>query len=131
MAITLLADGVTVNLNPDLVWSDEWDYTPVQESVDPSVTGALIIQTGVLQKGRPFTLQPEGDDSGWMKLSDVQQLRAWAAVPGKQFVLTIRGLSYTVKFRHTDKGFEARPVKHMRDLDPDDYYLCTIRLMEI
>ena len=84
-----------------------------------------------MQKGRPITLEPEDDSSAWMRSAVVQQLRNWAAVPGQQLILTLRGVVHTVIFRHQDGGFEAKPVLHYRDRVPDDWYLCVIRLMEI
>ena len=84
-----------------------------------------------MHKGRPITLEPEDDSSTWMRSSVLQQLRNWAAVPGQQLTLTLRGTSHTVIFRHQDGGFEAKPVIHYRDRVPGDWYLCVIRLMEI
>ena len=132
MSITLSDGTTTLNLNPDLFWADE-DYSPVEQTADPTLTGALVIQAGALTAGRPITLQPEDEKSAWMPFSVVEQLRNWAAVPLKQMTLTIRGVSRTVIFRHQDgaKGLSAAPVAHRRDVDADDQYLCTIRFMEI
>ena len=68
-----------------------------------------------------------------MTRSVVAALRNWAAVPGKTMTLTLRGEAREVIFRHQDGGFEARPVIQYRDGHelPADFYLCTIRLMEI
>lgn len=126
-----LSDGITtLTLNPDLFWSDE-DYSPVQQEMEPTITGAIVVQVGVLQAGRPITLEPEDDSSAWMPRSVVEQLRNWAAVPGEELTLTLRGASRTVVFRHQDKGLEFRPVAHRRDVETTDQYLCTLRLMEI
>lgn len=127
-----LSDGTeTIELHPDLFWSDEDNWHPVAQAVQRTITGALDIQVAALTKGRPITLEPEDDSSAWMASSVVQQLRNLAAVPGQQMVLTLRGVSRTVIFRHQDGGFEAKPVVHYRDRVPGDWYLCVIRLMEI
>lgn len=133
MSITL-ADGTsTLVLNPDLDWSDEHMWNPVQQTAERTITGALVIQSAAMVAGRPITLQPESDESAWMTLADVAALRNWAAVPGKTMTLTLRGVARSVIFRHQDGALEARPVIQYRDGDflPTDYYLCTIRLMEI
>ena len=130
MSITLADTTTTLTLNPDLFWSDE-DYSPVQQEMEPTITGAIVVQVGKLLAGAPITLQPEDDSSGWMSRAVVEQLRNWAAVPDKELTLTLRGVSRTVVFRHQDKGVEFTPVAHRRDVDTADRYLCTIRLMEI
>ncbi|WP_338496203.1 hypothetical protein [Delftia tsuruhatensis] len=127
-----LSDGINIlNLNPDLRWSDEDNWHPVQQSVQRTITGALDIQAAAMDKGRPITLEPEDDSSAWMSSDVVVQLRNWAAVPGQQLILTLRNETRDVIFRHQDGGLEARPVVHYRDRTPTDWYLCVVRLMEI
>ena len=133
MSLTLTDSGTTLTLNPDLYWSDENNWSPVRQVVDPSITGVPIVQVAAMVNGRPITLEPEDDEAAWMTRADVTALRNWAAVPGKTMTLTLRGVARTVIFRHQDGGFEARPVIQFRDGHelPADFYLCTIRLMEI
>lgn len=131
MSITLTDGTTTLDLNPDLRWTDEDNWHPVQQAVQRTLTGALDIQSAAMIKGRPITLEPENDDSAWTTSSDVVQLRNWAAVPGQVLTLTLRGVSQTVIFRHQDGGLEARPVVHYRDRHTSDFYLVTVRLMEI
>lgn len=127
-----LSDGTTdLTLHPDLFWSDEDNWHPVAQAVARTLTGALDIQVAAMNKGRPITLEPEDDSTAWMVSSVVAQLRNWAAVPGQQLILTLRGVTRTVLFRHQDGGLEAKPVVHYRDRVAEDWYLCVIRLMEI
>lgn len=132
---TELSDGTTtIALNPDLLWSDEFNWQPVEQTATRTVTGALIVQTSERIGGRPITLEPEDDDSGWMTRTVIEQLRNWAALPGKQLTLTLRNETRAVAFRHQDgPGLEARPVVHYRDSDigGEDFYLATLRFMEI
>ena len=129
--ITLSDGTTTLELHPDLRWSDEDNWHPVAQSVERTLTGALDIQVAALQAGRPVTLEPEDDGSAWMPSSSVAQLRNWAAVPGQQLILTLRNVSRTVLFRHQDGGLETRPVVHYRDRVAEDWFLVTVRLMEI
>lgn len=133
MSLTLADSGTTLTLNPDLYWSDEHNWSPVQQGVNPSITGVPIVQAAAMVTGRPITLEPIDDEAAWTTLAIVTALRNWAAVPGKTMTLTLRGVARTVIFRHQDGGFEARPVIQFRDGHelPADFYLCTIRLMEI
>lgn len=129
--ITLADANTIITLDPDLKWSDEDNWHPVQQSVQRTLSGSLSVQAAQMIKGRPITLEPENDSSAWMRSSVVAQLRNLAAVPGKTMTLTLRGQTRTVMFRHQDGGFEARPVVHYRDRVDTDFYLCVIRLMEI
>ena len=133
MSLTLADGTTTLTLNPDLYWSDENTWHPVQQAVERTITGAQVIQVAGMTKGRPITLEPIDDESAWMTLAQVTALRNWAAVPGKTMTLTLRGLERDVIFRHQDGGFEARPVIQYRDGHEltTDFYRCTIRLMEI
>ena len=133
MSLTLANSGTTLTLNPDLYWSDENSWHPVQQTVERTITGTQVIQVAGMTKGRSITLEPIDDEVAWMTLSVVTTLRNWAAVPGKTMTLTLRGVARTVIFRHQDGGFEARPVLQYRDGHElsADFYLCTIRLMEI
>lgn len=131
MSITL-SDGVTtLSLNPDLYWEDEFSWNPVEQAQQRTITGALIVSVTARQKGRPFTLRPEDEKSGAMRRSEVQQLKAWADVPGQELTLNLRGVAYNVMFRHQDGGLTAEPWIHYSDADPDDFYFCIVRLLEI
>lgn len=131
MSLTLTAGGVTVDLDPDLYWSDEFAWQAVQQSAGYSITGALIVQQGTKAAGRPITLQPEDENSAWMPRSAVEQLQAWANTPLLTLTLAgLRGTSRSVMFRQQDGAVEARPVQHLSDVDSADQYRVTLRLME-
>lgn len=124
--ITLTAGGTTVTLNPDLYWSDEFNWQTVERSVSRSITGARIVQVGAKVGGRPITLQPEDDGSGWTRRDALEQLQAWANTPALALTLSLRGVTRAVEF----ESLEARPVIHFNDTEPGDYYLVTLRLTE-
>lgn len=132
MSITLADGTTTVALHPDLYWEDEATWQPVEQTVERTITGAMIVSVAQRISGRNITLRPEDDSSAWMPRATVDALRNWAAVPGQQLTLTLRGAARTVMFRHHDGGaLDARPILHFNDVDAADWYLCTIRLMEI
>jgi len=128
-----LSDGVTtIELHPDLMWSDEFNWHPVEQHAERTITGGLVVMPAERIGGRPITLEPEDDSSAWFTRETIERLRNWAAEPGKQMVLTLRSTSRDVVFRHHDgAGFEARPVVHYSDMDTTDFYLATLRFMEI
>jgi hypothetical protein len=132
MSITISDGATTLALNSDLLWADELSWHPVEQSVERSLTGALIVDVNTKVGGRPITLQPEDESSGWMQRSTVETLRNWAAVAGKTLTLTLRGTARTVMFRHHEgAALDAAPIQHFSDVDADDWYRCTLRFMEV
>ena len=133
MSLTLSDGTTTVTLDPDLLWSDEFSWKRVEQSVVPSVTGALIVQSARFAAGRPITLQPEDNSAAWMPRSALEQLYAWSEQSNLVLVLDgLRGLSRSVVFRSQNGApIEAGPVLHRDDVEPDDAYLVTLKLMEI
>lgn len=132
MSITLAYQATTLTLDPDLKWADEHQWHPVEQTSQRTITGALIISTAARIGGRPITLQPDDDSSAWMPRSMIDTLRSWAAVPGRQMTLTLRGTPHTVIFRHHDGiAVEASPIVFYSDEDGSDWYKATLRFMEI
>ena len=134
-AITLTAGGTTLVLDPDLHWSDEFDWAAVEQSIQRSLTGALIIHAAAKIKGRPITLAPPDDGAGWMPRASLVQLQALEADPSLTLTLSLRDATYTVAFRRADGApIEAQPVEFVADPLPGDFgdwYLTTIRLIEV
>ena len=64
MAITLQNAGTTLALPPDLIWTDELLWSPVRQSTERSITGALIVDRAVRVGGRAITLQGDGTAPG-------------------------------------------------------------------
>lgn len=133
MSITLSDGVVTLDLDPDLFWSDEFGWSSVSQTRTRGITGSLIVQSAALAGGRPITLEAPDDDSAWMARSTLDQLSSWAGVPELQLVLTLRGESREVQFRHDDEtpAVSARPVLHFNDVVASDWYLVTVRFMEV
>lgn len=72
MAITL---GV-ITLPQGLRWSDEFDWTPLAQSTEYSLTGALIVERATKQAGRPITLVG-GKDFAWITRSALITLKTF------------------------------------------------------
>ena len=132
MSITLSDGATTLALHPDLYWSDEHNWFPVEQTAQRTITGAIIVSVATRLAGRPVTLQPEDDRSAWTPRADLDQLRHWAAGAGRVLQLTLRGSTRAVMFRHQDNNaVDATPVRHLNDTQPGDWFLVTVRLMEI
>ena len=133
-----LANGADVcTLDPDLFWSDEFDWSPVNQSIARSITGSLLIDHTVRVGGRPITLQPADDSSGWLKMtrSVVDKLKAWEADPALTLTLALRGVTRQVIFlRDGAKPIETKPVIYVADPLPGgfgDHFFVTLRFLEV
>lgn len=128
--MTLTYLSTTLTLPSDLIWRDEYDWHPVVQSVEYSTTGAMIVDAMTKQAGRPITLMA-GENFAWMQRSTVAQLKTWAAIAGAEFVLSLNGTSFNVIFDHTQTAFEASPVVEFSAPLDSDYYVLTLRFLEI
>jgi len=135
MAITLGA----IALPDGLRWSDEHAWSPVAQSVEYSLTGALIVEEATKQAGRPITLVG-GIRFAWMAKAALEFLMAaMDAAPESGLTLTLHdSRAFTVLPRYgADGAVSAHPVPRVLDsgfADPGDedwYYVDEIRLMEV
>jgi len=134
MSITLTYGATVLPLSDDLYWSDENAWVPVEQTTQRTVTGALIVSVAARVGGRPITLVPDDGSgllSGYTKRATLDTLREWASVPGREMVLSLRGVNRDVIFRHQDNAIDATPLVHYGDTDADDNYSATLRFMEL
>lgn len=130
MSTTLTVGPVTVTVHPDLQWADEFSWHPVEQAVERTLTGALVVDTRPRVSGRPITLRPGDDKAAWMARETIEALQAWAATPGQVMTLSLRGVTYSVIWRHHDApALDAIPVIGYSDVDSADYYRATLKLM--
>lgn len=123
--------GDILTLHPQFYWADEYDWTPLAQS-EPvyTLTGAMDIQQGVKQAGRPITLK---GDQALISRGDVMALQLWATVPELQLVLTHpKGQSYNVIFSRPFVS-DITEIKAFRPIDTEesDKLQCTIHLLMI
>lgn len=130
----ILTDGSTPIALPDgLAWIDEMSWSPIVQSADHSITGALLVQAGTRQAGRPITLQAS-EKEGWKGCTRaiVEQIKAWGSIAGKQLSLTRNGITYAVIFRHHEPdAIQARPLGDLVTISPTHPHILTLKLMVI
>lgn len=107
-----------------LRWSDEFDWSPVVDSVSVGLTGSLLVQTGIRRAGRPMTL--EGGRSGsrsyaWLTRSEVMTLSSLLEQISEQTITLHDGRSFTVIPNHGSEGpLSVSPVPIIDDVGPAD-----------
>ena len=131
-----------VELPDDIQWPDEYTAWKVGQIIRPTLTGALVVQEAAMQAGRPITLQ--GFDDGGSRyvapvtLATLNALRALEEAAGAAsmaLVLPAAGdstRSFTVRWRRTDgPAIEARPIKYQIPAEAGDWFLATLRLIQV
>lgn len=127
MAITL--DAIT--LPDDLIWHDEYLWSPVRQDVKISLSGKLIIQEAAQVKGRVITLSGD-DQSAWATRSTIDQLKSKLDTPNLVMTLTHNGTPYNVIFyRSGGNAIDARQVYDVANPDADHIYRLTIKFLEV
>lgn len=134
MAITLTYAATTIDLGDRLVWVDEHAWQPVAMALDTGTLGDLHVHVRARSSGRPITLEGQ-DSNAWLTRTTVLALQAWAALPGAQLTLHLRGEGRTVMFDHTRApAFDAVPIwSRLADgeFGADLWHLPTLRFIEI
>lgn len=134
MAIMLGA----VALPSGLTWSDEFAWTPVQQSSEYSLTGALIVSNQAKLSGRPITLigQSAGNDhTVWISRSSLLALQTALAVTGATFTLTMHDArTFTVMANGPIKATPLPAYKSLLPANPTSdhgYLLNELPLIEV
>lgn len=130
-----LNTGFKAELPPELFWSDEFKWGKVKSTKAYSVTGSLLIQTGVAKAGRPITLTSP-NDMNWVKRSLLESLYEWANTPNLKMELTldygtVSQRVITVMFDTSVESVEAEPVSKYESPKPDDDFNVTLKFLEL
>ena len=132
MSITLTYNGTTATLSDRLQWVDEFAWSPVEQATAYSTTGALLVDVAVKQSGQPITLEGT-DTNAWIPRALCSTLQAWAALPGIELDLVLRGTTHRVIFDHAKGGFAAQPIWRLLDgeITPELFYRPTFRFLKV
>lgn len=126
-----------VLLPDDLLWTDEFQWSAVASRSERSLTGALILESALKQKGRPISLSPPDNEMAWVSRAVAKTLLAWANTPGLKLKLTLQypddTREFVVSFAPTTDGnvLTAEPVKGFPGFNDGDWYRVSLKLMEI
>jgi hypothetical protein len=116
-----------------VVWIDEFSYSPIQQTKSYTLSGALVLESGVKQAGRPITLEGRVD-SGWVNRSIVDALYNKLADNAMMTLTLADNRAFNVRFDHEAKPVDARTVSNLAIPNPantTEPYTLTIRLIEV
>lgn len=124
----------SLTLSHDLIWIDEHAWSPAVANLEYSLTGALLMEYGTRQAGRPITLQPPDASMAWHTRNVIDKVLAWSRTPGQKYRLTLDdGRNFTILFRHHESPvMEAKPVTGLASYSENDYWqITTLKFMEV
>ncbi|MGI9276338.1 MAG: hypothetical protein ACR2PT_16035 [Endozoicomonas sp.] len=122
----------TITLPDDLLWINEFDWNPVEQNQERSLTGALMVQEQAMSFGRPIELSG-GVEAGWVNRSVVVDLLALSSIANKVMTLTLPDLrQYSVIFdRSNGNPVGANQILPFAFPGDDHQYSLTIRLLTV
>jgi hypothetical protein len=125
MSLTLDA----IALPDDLIWIDEFDWTPIEQTKSYTLTGALVLESGQKQAGRPITLVG-GENAAWAARSQIDALYA-KLTNDPTMTLTLHDARvFSVKWVH-DNPIQAKLILDYNNPISSDWYSLTIKLIAI
>ena len=133
MKLVRKSTSEAVTLSDGFLWSDEFDWNPIEQKQDYAVDGAFIIQEGKKKSGRPISLIAD-KNMAWLKRHIVSKLKDWSVLQEKfelQFNYFHDKRTFNVVFNHQDKAIEAKPVLEHPSVSDDDEYNVTLRFLEL
>jgi hypothetical protein len=130
MPTTLANGGTVLTLPADILWSDEFAWSAVQELRQFSVAGALLIDRRLKMAGRPITLQGRAD-AAWATRAAALTLYSWVQQASPTLTLSLRGTSYSVAFDYSGAPLEVTPVVEYADPETTDFCFITLRLIHL
>ncbi|MFW1764830.1 hypothetical protein ACG9X2_05090 [Acinetobacter bereziniae] len=134
MKLIRKATNQTVLLENGFLWSDEFDWKPIEQKQDRAIDGALIVQEGKKKAGRLITLIPSESSMGWVKRRELSKIMDWSALQEHfylEFDYPHDKRKFKVMFNHEAGAIEAKPVKGIPAISEDDYYNVTMRFLEL
>lgn len=116
---------------PDLVWSDELEFTGVNSRVDETLSGRKLVWEGE-RKGRPITLAGT-NESGWITREKLVQLYNLASVPKAIYLLVYENRNFMVRFRNEEQPCISAEaiISRPNVMNSDLYRNVLIKLMEV
>lgn len=124
---------ITLNgiaLSDELLWSDEFEEKGIAQTIKTTLSGGVVVYSAK-SNSRNITLESLSDQ-GWMIRDDVLQLQLIASQTNGVFTLSLRGVDYSVMFRHNEApAFKATPVLHVASPSGGTYYTVSIKLLTV
>ena len=128
-------DGTVLVLPNDLLWQDEFEWSPVSAVHEYALNGTLLIEESVKQAGRPISLSPPDNMQAWVSRATLQKLKDWAAQPKMRFTLQFEYATdkreFMVMFNHQQSPMGGSPVLGFPSHNAKDWFLTELKFVEV
>lgn len=131
--ITLTYGSVTKPLDERLIWTNEFNWSPVVIEARTATNGALHVHVGERLAGREITLDSR-PGRAWLTRAECTAFEAWCAVMGAVLQLQLRGVQRSVMFDNRGgPGFAADPMWDLQDSEktPDELLYPVFKFIEV
>lgn len=130
--ITLTYGATVVELSDRLQWTNEYEWSPVQQDTEYTLGGALVVDQGVKLAGRPILLEGE-ETNAWITRTQCEAIKSLNAIPRAEMTLILRGEEHQVIFDRASGGFNARPIWKLLDgeITSELFYVPTFRFLTV
>lgn len=132
MSITLSHGSTLVELSDRLQWTNEYEWSPIQQSTEYTIGGALVVDQGLKLAGRPIFLEGE-ETKAWITRVQCEAIQSLNAAPQIVMTLVLRSEEHQVIFDRANGGFNARPVWKLLDgeITGELFYVPTLRFLTV
>jgi hypothetical protein len=116
----------TLLLPDEAQWTDQNEWSPVDQATVQTLGGETIIFSQSLTNGRPITIEIQ-DGITWLDQGAVDTIQAMALQAGATFSLIWDDEAFTVMFRHHDP-----PAVSFKPIWPNyDLFSGTLKLTQV
>lgn len=133
-----LKDTVTneeVTLPNDLLWQDEFNWTPIRATNTYTLSGALVIEQGKRLAGRPISLEAPQPDMAWVSRGLAQTLKEWSERLNRRFLLTFEyptdTRQFLVVFDCSTEPIGAETVRGFASHASDHEFRISLKFIEV
>ena len=131
--ISLTYASVTKPLDDRLIWTNEFNWSPVVIDTRTGTNGALHVHVGERLAGREITLDSR-PGKAWLSRAECNFFASWCATKGAVLQLQLRGALRNVTFDNRGgPGFAADPVWDIQNSakTPDEMLYPVFKFIEV
>lgn len=126
--------GEVVNLPDDLLWEDEFSWSPTASEHNYALDGTLIVEQATKRAGRPISLVAP-PNMAWIKRSEIEMLHQWSSLKDTTFKLVFEYASdkreFNVIFDNSSEAMSGSPVKGYPSHEKTDWFVSGLKFIGV
>lgn len=131
----LIHQGESLKLPDDLLWEDEFSWSPTVSEHSYALDGTLIVEQATKRAGRPISLVAP-PNMAWVSRATLHKLHEWAGLKNTVFRLVFEypndKREFNVIFDHSSsEALGGSPVKGWPAHEQNDWFIAKMKLIEV